>query len=211
MSQYPSSRRSYEIKKMYTYTLRKTPSAVCRTSGFVLLSLMTIYCGDWWLPVYIIIFFQIAEYGIRYIHTVRKKKSKTSVTACSYFGSLLHGRIDRYGRTCACLFFILYFLPFPSDRADCGIHFGRRICVCTPQVEDTSIKVLYIWLCRQIIRRTNSGDMISDLNRARAGEGTPSGCGDGDAKKLEKKVIAVDGIRKKSKQSVYIYSVIYFI
>jgi len=94
----------------------------------------------------------------------QKRPSRRAVISVrSYTG------IDRYERecVCVCLFFILYFLPFPSDRADCGIDFGRRICAGTPRVRDKSIK-LTMWLRRQIFRRTNGGDMISDLNRPRA-------------------------------------------
>jgi len=103
-----------------------------------------------------------------YTHTVGIKKVKNVRHDVQLFRfALTRESIVTRECVCVCLFFILYFLPFPSDRADCGIDFGRRICAGTPRVRDKSIK-LTMWLRRQIFRRTNGGDMISDLNRPRA-------------------------------------------
>lgn len=146
------------------------------------------------------------------VHTHgEKKKSPKRPSRRAVISVRSYTGIDRYGRMFACLFFILYFLPFPSDRADCGIHFGRRICVCTPRVGETSIK--------RTIHMAASTDISTDKRwRYDIGfESCPVGRRDTirlrrrGREKAGKKVIAVDGVRKKSKQSVYIYSVIHFI
>lgn len=118
---------------------------------------------------------------------------------------------------CIGLFVCFSFFIFCRFRGTVltAIDFRQRICMCTPRARDKSIK-LTIHMAKSTDISTDKRwryDIIGFESSSQkwSGEGISSGCDDDNVKKLEKRVIAVDGVRKKSKQSVYnIYTCIIY-
>jgi len=126
MTQYSTSQRSYIKKNLYNilYTIKKSP-ADCRTSGFVLLSLMTIYCDGEVTGSFrcTLLFFPDCR-----VFCIRCKKFDNVRHDGQLFRSLVH--IYIYMCVCVCVCF-LFFIFCRFRRTLLTVRdFGRWICVC---------------------------------------------------------------------------------